>query len=138
MTKMRLMLVLFVCAIVPLAVQTAAIRPAANETAANTTVKYETAVLFSDTSAMPPVYREGFEAGRKEGFDLGFRVCLEYVTEIIAEKKQAAYKTMWRVVYFVGAAALFACVLLCCSGKDEQVGEKTPLFGAQKKYAAYV
>ncbi|KAI6233216.1 hypothetical protein M3Y99_00933300 [Aphelenchoides fujianensis] len=136
MSKLRLMFVLFVCAIVPLAVQTAATVSPTND---NKTAMNETALIFSDTSTMAPVYREGFEAGRKEGFELGFRVCLEYVAEILAEKKRAAYQTMWRVVYFVGAAALFACVLLlCCSGKDEPVGEKTPLFGAQKKNAAYV
>ncbi|KAI6229824.1 hypothetical protein M3Y99_01130200 [Aphelenchoides fujianensis] len=145
MTKMRLLLVLFVCAVVPLAVQTAATLSAANGRATN-----ETALVAPNMSAMAPVYREGFEAGRKLGFAEGNRTaysgglqegfCLGVTYAIKAfEKLLKKWEKIRFVVYVVAAAAFLVFVLLlCCNGKDDKVSGKTPASGVPKKNAVYV
>ncbi|KAI6238893.1 hypothetical protein M3Y99_00647000 [Aphelenchoides fujianensis] len=150
MTKLRLMFVLFVCAAVPLAVQTAATLSAANETTGKGTTTNETALVAPNMSAMAPLFREGFEAGRKLGFAEGNRTayndglqegfCLGVFYALKAiEKLLKKWDKIYFVVYVVIAAALLVCVLLlCCCGKNEKVSGKTPASGAPKKNAVYV
>ncbi|KAI6233217.1 hypothetical protein M3Y99_00933400 [Aphelenchoides fujianensis] len=72
MTKLRLLTVLFVCAILPYAAQ-AAIRPTVPSPGANR------ADVVANTTALPPsegvllrTFREGYEQGRADGAERGF------------------------------------------------------------------
>ncbi|KAI6233517.1 hypothetical protein M3Y99_00900800 [Aphelenchoides fujianensis] len=70
MTEMRLMVVLFVCAFLPLVAHAlpAAVRSTANETAV---VSNGTSPKLPFEMAIVRAYREGFQDGRKEGFERG-------------------------------------------------------------------
>ncbi|KAI6220051.1 hypothetical protein M3Y99_01623100 [Aphelenchoides fujianensis] len=129
---MRLMLVLFLCAMLPLVIHAVPLPrspttpPATNGTAANLPLANGTAAASNGTSSpLVQAFKEGFALGNRTGHELGETAGFgrgvavgEVVGKGEAERQFAL--TEWKTAHLVGifvagiSFTIFACCLACC------------------------